>query len=264
MNNFTFKKLPIVCAVSAAILSPLTVNADEFEEQIAAVKLSTFQQQLLVNTVYQENAMTYVEAELLTKVDSLPVECDPQSVFPVSEQHVDNPADALVGNWKMETESFDDFSDDDLGDDDLGDDDLGDDDLGDDDFGDDDFGDDDFGDDDFGDDDFEDDDMDEDQDEQEDEMEGEETEPGDEVEDENSDQDNDEDSNDEDGNEESEDGEFDMDPEGDFEGFLTVTASGYLVSSEVETRDGVATCNVSFIGEVNGDTYTPVSTTAGN
>ena len=111
MKMLSLKKLPVVCAVSTAILSSVTVSADEVEEQLAAIKLSTFNQQLLVNTVYQEKSTTYVDAELLTKVDSLPAGCDPQSAFPVSEQHVDNPASTLVGNWKMDTEPFDESDD---------------------------------------------------------------------------------------------------------------------------------------------------------
>ena len=256
MKLQNFKKLPTVCAVSAALLGPAIVHADEFDEQLAAVKLSTYQEQLLVNTMYQEGTQTYVDAQLLTRVDNLPAECDPLSAFPVAEEHVDNPADELVGDWQVQ--EFDDLEEDDS-DDDLDEDDSDDDDSDDDGDDSDDDGDD--SDDDGDDSDDDGDDSDDDGDDSDDD--------GDDSDDDGDDSDDDGDDSDDDGDDSEDDGDdsegsmdeddFDEGFEGDFDGYLTVTPSGYLVSSEVETVDGVATCQVTFIGEVDGDTFIPTA-----
>lgn len=199
------KKRYLFLAVSLACSTPLVANAAEDEEQLKAIKLSTYQQQLLVNTVYLEQGYSFVDAQLLTKVESLPPECDVQSVYPVAEQFVANPDASLVGQWVVDEPFMD---DDELDEDET----------------------------------LDDGESEEDADDQEDGENEENLEDESDIEDEDADE----------AEDELEDDKQDI----NLQAYLSVTASGYLVSSEIETEQGVNRCEVVLIGELNGDTFT--------
>ena len=103
MKNRNYQKIALATAVSMGLGATTSALAEESSEAIVAAKLSLLGEQLLLNVVYEETEMdiveTYVESALLNHVEELPVECDVQSVFPVEEAEVDNPAMELVASW---------------------------------------------------------------------------------------------------------------------------------------------------------------------
>lgn len=249
-----FNKLFLASAVSVALSSAAVADTndemdmDEGELNLTAIKLTNLDNQLLANAVFTETytdennesvSESFVEAALMSPAEQLPVECDITSAFPSAEGSNDNPAASLVGDWNsdMPLELFvyvdgddEDGEDGEGGNDDDPDSEVGhdiddapwDEDVegGDDDDGED--GDDDDGEDGDGDDDGED-----------------------------GDGDDDWDDDDWDG----EDG--DSEDQGEYKDFLSVSASGYMVVSQYQVNDGVASCNVTYVGELVNDVYKP-------
>ncbi|SFD65814.1 hypothetical protein [Pseudoalteromonas denitrificans] len=220
-----FNKLILAGAISIAVSG--VVNAQTTD--LSMIKVTTIESKLLVNAIYtetntdnsqQEVNMDYVEAALLSKVASLPTECNVESVFPSAETSSINPAAELVGNWEgfMDDEMYDDDMDSDDDDMDSDDDDM-------------DSDDDDMDSDDDGDMDSDDDDMDSD--------------------------DGDMDSDDDGDMDSDDDGDMysDDEEEGDYQSYLTISASGYLVQSDYENKNDVGTCKVTFLGELVSDLY---------
>ena len=242
MKTQFVKKLRIAGAVSFALLSVSTqVSA---QETFVGAQVSDFQNNIIISGVFNDEMGTFAEAQLLTPLDSLPAECDPLSAFPQAEQHVDNPSDKLVGSWSSAdgyvaiayaNEFDEDFEEDEGSDDDSegGTDDDSEGGTGDDSEG-------------GSDDDSEggsDDDSEGDSD---DDSEG------------GSDDDSEGGSDDE-GNE---DPDEDMFEDENISAYLTVSPSGYLVTSEMFTVEGVATCESIYIGELNGNQLTELANTS--